>query len=600
MTVEELVTELKFQADPEAVDSFRGKVKSLNDTLLGLTKVFLGGVAVVGTWVKTTANVADETSKTAKRLNIATESLQEWRYAGKLSGLSNDEITNSLTKLNLKIGQAADGNATAAKSLGRLGIFAKKADGSIKSTDEVLEEMNSQLANIKDPATRATVAFDILGKSGGKFAQMLSESPEDLKALRAELGDLGGVFSKEAAEGAEKFNDNIDRMLTFVGGLKNEVAFALMPALNDMVENLISWSKANREVIRTKLKEFMQGIVIVLTAVGKVLLKFVQLFLWLIDVLGGFKRVASVIGFIIATLVTMKTIAVFMAFLKVLGLIATAIRLVGIQAIFTQLAIMAIPALIAAAVVALALIFEDLYTWINGGESMIGDYLGTWEDFRDKIVGYFKDLPGTIMKYLKALPGLWEKIFDFVLGLADQFVTTLIMFLVPEGRVRDGLLKIKMMFFGFLKFLTSFLTGGSAFDNVLSTIYEFGNAVKNFFSGIGDSIMSFIQPIIGWIESKIDKVKNFVGNFGFGGGSGSGGGGGIPTGGMPSPSSVARSEVTNSNSKSVNVNSKLTVQVPQGTPTSQKEFIEKQAQVAVKKEWEKILRETDNDVGNTE
>ena len=37
--------------------------------------------------------------------------------------------------------------------------------------------------------------------------------------------------------------------------------------------------------------------------------------------------------------------------------------------------------LVAAAITAIVLVVEDLYYWITGGKSVIGEYLGTWDDF---------------------------------------------------------------------------------------------------------------------------------------------------------------------------------------------------------------------------
>ena len=48
--------------------------------------------------------------------------------------------------------------------------------------------------------------------------------------------------------------------------------------------------------------------------------------------------------------------------------------------------------LIAAAITILILAIQDLYTWINGGDSLIGRWLGSWEDFKAKAATFLKPL----------------------------------------------------------------------------------------------------------------------------------------------------------------------------------------------------------------
>ena len=43
-----------------------------------------------------------------------------------------------------------------------------------------------------------------------------------------------------------------------------------------------------------------------------------------------------------------------------------------------------IPAAILAAIVALALLVEDFIVWKKGGDSLIGEILGSWEEFAEK------------------------------------------------------------------------------------------------------------------------------------------------------------------------------------------------------------------------
>lgn len=52
--------------------------------------------------------------------------------------------------------------------------------------------------------------------------------------------------------------------------------------------------------------------------------------------------------------------------------------------------------LVAAAITAIVLVVQDLYYWITGGKSVIGEYLGSWDDFCKKAKQWFSDFAQSV------------------------------------------------------------------------------------------------------------------------------------------------------------------------------------------------------------
>lgn len=73
-------------------------------------------------------------------------------------------------------------------------------------------------------------------------------------------------------------------------------------------------------------------------------------------------------------------------------------------------------ALIAAAILLIALALEDIYYWITGGESVLGDWLGTWEDFKVKVVKWMGEVSDGIIGGVKRAAQFWKDVFG---GLRD-------------------------------------------------------------------------------------------------------------------------------------------------------------------------------------
>lgn len=62
------------------------------------------------------------------------------------------------------------------------------------------------------------------------------------------------------------------------------------------------------------------------------------------------------------------------------------------------IAAFAVPLAIAAVVAGLAIFFDDLYNWINGGESLLGEWLGSWEDWSNGVLGFIGTVKDELLK----------------------------------------------------------------------------------------------------------------------------------------------------------------------------------------------------------
>lgn len=68
-------------------------------------------------------------------------------------------------------------------------------------------------------------------------------------------------------------------------------------------------------------------------------------------------------------------------------------------------------ALIAAGIALVVLAIEDLYYWITGGESALGDWLGTWEQFKDKVIKWMGEVSDGIIGGVKRAAQFWKDVF---------------------------------------------------------------------------------------------------------------------------------------------------------------------------------------------
>jgi len=124
--------------------------------------------AFVGLGMKAIA-MADELSDISDATGIASGALNNFRNSLVDAGGKTDDFSTLAAKLNQNLGDAAVGNEKAQEAFRKLGVYVTDASGAVRNTGDVLRDAISKLAAIEDPATRASLAVDLFGKTAAKL-----------------------------------------------------------------------------------------------------------------------------------------------------------------------------------------------------------------------------------------------------------------------------------------------------------------------------------------------------------------------------------------------------------------------------------------------
>lgn len=198
------------------------------------------GGAGLSAVVKNTINDLDKLDESAERVGVSVEALSALNFAGKLSGLEFEDMTTALTKLSVKMQDAASGNKDAIALFADLGVKVTDASGKLKSADVVLEEVADAFAGFEDGAAKTAAAVDLFGKSGAKLVPLLNQGADGIGRMRKEAESLGAVISGDLAKQAAQFNDNLDRLTIASGAVGKAIAADLLPWLNKLSEEFLA------------------------------------------------------------------------------------------------------------------------------------------------------------------------------------------------------------------------------------------------------------------------------------------------------------------------------------------------------------------------
>jgi len=359
LIVRELITKLGFSLNQsnlnnveKSVDSLKGRAEKAAGAFRNIVAAFAGFASV-----KNIINVADEMQNIRARIEQLPQTIgdsgQAFDDVAKHANAAGAKI-DAYASLYTRIGNAAKDYITTQKdlivitdtishALGVSGVSAQEASSVMTQFSQALSSGVLQGQEFNSMAEAAPQYLDKLSETmqipREQLKKMASDGKLTAKAVIEATRQMSGYFS-------EKFNKmpiTVGRAITVIGN-----RFARMIDKLNRDSNFI-----------TKIANF------ILAAFDKIEggIRF------LINSFGGIGNMLRFVGTAIGVAFGAKAIAILMSFRA-----ATFLAL--------------LPFIKMASLITLAsLLIEDLYVWVNGGNSAIGRFAGEWEKVKYTILG---------------------------------------------------------------------------------------------------------------------------------------------------------------------------------------------------------------------
>ena len=222
-----------------AFDSILGNLAKLGDES-NRVKGLLAGLGVslsaagFAAMIKSAIDAADHLNKLSQKIGISVEALSTLRFAAQLSDVSLETLQKGIKGLSQNITEANAGIGDGAQVFEALGISVKNADGSMKSTDEVLLKVADVFAHLEDGAVKTALAVKLFGKSGMEMIPFLNQGAAGISQLTEEAERLGLKLTTETARSAEAFNDNLTALKASSSSLGIALARDFLPELTNI------------------------------------------------------------------------------------------------------------------------------------------------------------------------------------------------------------------------------------------------------------------------------------------------------------------------------------------------------------------------------
>lgn len=348
---------------------------------------------------------------TAKQANLAAavgisaEKIDALGSAVAGIGFDYIEVLDLVEELNNKFGEfELTGMTSVKESLQLLGLEFKELKA-LAPEDQFIRIMDA--AKGLDDQQVAVSAVDIL--MGGNANKVMGH----LRNLDGSLGDIVARYTRlnfltqEGRDGAVESSRAVGELAKSAMSMFQEFSGLLGAALAPVMEQLSQWIMMNRDLIKQKISAFvdefrrtLSWLAARLPFILRLLAKIPALFKLLIGVLGG---------------------AALLKGILVLKRLSRGLNAVGNEALKAQLKMMLIVAVIAFIV----LLIEDFYTFLEGGESYIGDLVEKLEEWLGfPIAEPMREYWQILKDIVKDIPKIWDEAILIVEGLIKSAVDT--------------------------------------------------------------------------------------------------------------------------------------------------------------------------------
>jgi len=283
-TIKDFLVSLGFKVDSAGLNQFKSGVGTATKVVTVLGAALTATSLAMTRFVLGTATTYNHLSDLSKNVGVSVQKIQELGYIASLSGSSVEAVESSLSNLSKTIGEASIGVGRGAATFKQLGISAKKQNGELKTTENLLEEISEKIKKVS--LSERTAILSKLGVDaslGGALTNDVSELREEFTKLYSSIG----INSEKAAESSAGFIDSITRLKFVFNTLKSSIALQFIPQL-----------RMGMDTLRKLMVENSKKIVETITPILKALLKLTTAFFilskriigWVATSVGAFNR----------------------------------------------------------------------------------------------------------------------------------------------------------------------------------------------------------------------------------------------------------------------------------------------------------------------
>lgn len=391
-----------FQSVVTAAGAVKDAFSAVADTVSGAVSAVYGLAA-------SQAAAADAIGKTSALLGMQVGELQAIRSAGQHAGMSVESIDSAMQKFSVNVGRAAAGEKSQLDLMNALGVATRNADGSLRSQTDLLMDVADAYAKLSDTQDRNRVSQELFGRSAVQMSALLKDGSLGIREAVEQYERTNAGYTADQTTQAAAFNDQLQTMREYVGGVQKDLFFALVPAFTKLFDGVSKFIDANRPKINSivsSLADELPGVLQDITDMLPTILSGVSMIASgvsaVVDFTGPWLPILSAVGVLIGG-----------AILTAVGAVGVAVSAVGAAfggVIVAAAPILGIVALAGAGIAAWGVAFKSVYDNLDMLKIVVDDVFGAFKSGIAQVANDFFEMFATIADGIAKLPVIGEKL----------------------------------------------------------------------------------------------------------------------------------------------------------------------------------------------
>ncbi len=240
---QEKKTSVSSKAMGRAVEGAGNAVKGLG-AALGLAALAQGFRTITQGSIDSTR----ELTRWSARLGLSEEDMYSWARVAARFGGDTEDIADAFKELQLKSRDAMTGGGLAGDAWKLLGIQMSEIEPIINDQQALMDKFIGGLNGV-DEATRRFVIDEVMSDAGTRLTEMFEVGVPGLRAMRAEVSELGGRSFPQLAQQTRTYTQAAARLNDTWVAARDALMLHILPLLTKGAEKLRDLVTAARSVI---------------------------------------------------------------------------------------------------------------------------------------------------------------------------------------------------------------------------------------------------------------------------------------------------------------------------------------------------------------
>ena len=220
------------------LQSFGADVKK---TMVGISAAFAGIAAATSALVVRTLGDVEKMSGMSRALGVPIGRLSELKHAAEMTGVGFETLSSGMSTLATNMANAAsDAKSQVALAFKAIGVSVTNANGTLKTSDAVLQEIAERFRGFRDDAGKAALAAQLFGGAGAAMIPLLNRGRDGIAALAEEARKLGVVISQDTEDKARAFSETMTRLRKVKEAVALQISARLAPVFTLLSDRLLS------------------------------------------------------------------------------------------------------------------------------------------------------------------------------------------------------------------------------------------------------------------------------------------------------------------------------------------------------------------------